>query len=64
MVELQDNPHEKTAVARKDADVLAELWITKATLNADANFDVITLASRANDTAQRLGFQYESRPNG
>ncbi len=63
MVELKDNPHAKPAIPIEGADVLAELWITKATLNADANFDVVTLASRANDTAQRLGFQYENRPN-
>ena len=37
-------------------EVLQELWAIKAALNREANYDLTTLADRANATAARLGF--------
>ena len=41
---------------RSGDEVLQELWSIKAQLNREANFDLATLAERANATAIRLGF--------
>ena len=41
---------------RAGDEVLQELWSIKAQLNREANFDLATLADRANATAARLGF--------
>ena len=41
---------------RATDDVLQELWSIKAQLNLEANYDLATLADRANATAARLGF--------
>ena len=41
---------------RAGDEVLQELWTIKAQLNREANYDLATLADRANATAARLGF--------
>ena len=41
---------------RAGDEVLRELWSIKAQLNREANYDLATLADRANATAERLGF--------
>ena len=41
---------------RAGDEVLQELWSIKAQLNREANYDLATLADRANATAVRLGF--------
>ena len=41
---------------RAGDEVSQELWSIKAQINREANYDLATLAHRANATAVRLGF--------
>ena len=60
MSKIEDTTRANIAVTgnakRGGAHVLQELWTIKSQLNRDANYDVATLADRANASALRLGF--------
>lgn len=60
MNKIEDTHQMNTAASGKTKragdEVLQELWSIKAQLNREANYDLATLADRANATAARLGF--------